>query len=221
MTGWPRAETAVLSWTVLRREVALEASGRDAAVTVLPVAAAVVLLSGLAFGPRPSVLAATAPGALWLAVLLAAVPLSDRGIRAERAEGSWDLLRAVVPSGALLVGKTAAVWLALSATWACAALLTVVLFGVSLPPSAYPAGFAGTLGVAALTVTFGAVTADGTRRPGLLGILLLPAALPVLLAGTQASTPGTSGGRWAALLVVFALVAVVAAWAVFPALVEE
>lgn len=221
MTARLPAGAAVLSWAVLRREIALESSGRDAAVTVLPVAAVVILLSGLAFGPRPSVLATTAPGALWLAVLLAAVPLSDRVTRAERAEDAWDLLRGVAPTGALLAGKTAAVWLALAATWTCAALLTIVFFGVSLPASAFPAAFAGTLAVAALTVTFGAVTADGTRRPGLLGVLLLPAALPVLLAGTQASTPGTPGGRWAALLAVFALVAVVAAWAVFPALVEE
>jgi heme exporter protein B len=203
------------------RDIAVEASGREAATAVIPLVAAAVLLAGLGFGPRPDVLTTVAPGLSWLVVLFAAVPLARGVAAAERSEGCWDLLRAVVTPASLWAGKILALWLWLLVTWALATVLSLGLFGAELAPATLLAGPLGTLGLATLTVAFGVLLAAAERRNGLLGVLLLPAGLPALLAGVQVSTLGAGGWRWLALLVAYDLVTLAAAWAVFPVLLEE
>lgn len=206
---------------VLRREVAVERAGREALVTTAPFAAAFVVLAGLAFGPAPAELARTAPGAVWLAVLVATVPLARTVAAVEVADDSWDLVRGLVAPGALFAGKLLAAWSALALTWALAAGLVVVLFDARLPAAAAWGAAVGTLALAASTTTVGALTAFGTRRRGLLAALLLPAGLPALLAGTQLTTPGVPAAPWAVMMGVYAAVLLTASWAVFPALLEE
>jgi heme exporter protein B len=206
---------------VFRREVAVERAGRETLVTTLPFVAAFVILAGLAFGPSPHDLAVTGPGTVWLAVLVATVPLSRAVAGAEVAEDSWDVLRALVPPGALFAGKLLAGWAALAVTWLFAGGLVVVLFGVPAPPQARYGGALGCLALAALTTGFGVLTASGPRRRGLLAALLLPAGLPALLAGTQLASTKVSVLPWAILMTLYAAVVVTASWAVFPALVEE
>jgi heme exporter protein B len=206
---------------VAARDVAVEASGREAATAVVPLVVAAVLLAGLGFGPRPDVLTAVAHGLSWLVVLFAAVPMARGVAAAERSEGCWDLLRAVVSPASLWAGKILALWLWLMVTWTLATVLSLVLFGATLAPATLLAGPLGTLGLAALTVAFGVLLAAAERRSGLLGVLLLPAGLPALLAGVQVSTPGTGSWRWLVLLAAYDLVTLAATWAVFPVLLEE
>lgn len=206
---------------VLRRDVAVERAGRESLVTTFPFVAAFVVLAGLAFGPAPQELARTAGGTVWLAVLVATVPVARSVAGAEVSDGSWDVLRGLAAPGALFLGKLLSVWLALAVTWLAAAGLVVVLFGTPLPAGAAWGAVAGTLGLAALTTSLGVLVATGDRRRGLLSALLLPAGLPALLAGTQLATPGVPVLPWAVMMTVYAAVVVTAAWAVFPALLEE
>jgi heme exporter protein B len=206
---------------VLRRELAVERAGRETLVTTVPFVAAFVVLAGLAFGPAPRQLASAAGGTLWLAVLVATVPLSRSVAGAEIAEDSWDLLRGLVRPGPLFAGKLLASWAGLLVTWLLAAGLVVFLFGVPLPPGALYGGLLGTLSLAALTTALGVLVAMGARRRGLLAALVLPGGLPALLAGTQLATPGVPALPWAALLTLYAAVVLTAAWAVFPVLLEE
>lgn len=215
------APVATQALAVWRREVAVERAGREALVTTVPFVAALVILAGLAFGPSPRDLAVTGPGTAWLAVLVATVPLSRTVAGAEVAEDSWDALRGLVGPGALFAGKVLAVWSALALTWLLAGGLVVVLFGVPVPPQALYGGGVGTLALAALTTGFGVLTASGPRRRGLLAALLLPAGLPALLAGTQLASTNSPVLPWAVLMTLYAAVVVTAAWAVFPALLEE
>jgi heme exporter protein B len=206
---------------VAARDVRVEWSGREAATVVVPLVAAVILLAGLGFGPRPDVLSAVAPGLSWLVVLFAAIPLTRGVAAAERAEGCWDLLRALVTPTSLLAGKMLALWLWLTAAWAIATALSLVLLNAAVAPAAALAGPLGALGLAAVTVTFGTVLASVEGRAGLLAVLLLPAGLPALLAGTQAATPGVAALPWLAVLTAYDLIALSVAWAVFPLLLEE
>lgn len=210
-----------LGWLVLRRELAVEAADRQTLVTVAPFVAVLALAGGLAFGPRPSVLTATGPGLVWLVVLVAAVPLAPAVAVAEAANDAWDLLRALTTPGGLLVGKLAAMWLRLLAGWALATALIAALFGVAPSAPAAAGGLLGTLGVAALTVLLGTLLPASTRRPALLAVLLLPAALPALLAGTEAATASVRAGPWLALLAVFDLLTLTVTWALYPALLED
>lgn len=206
---------------VFRREVAVELAGRDALVTTAPFVAAFVVLAGLAFGPGPQQLAATAGGTAWLAVLVATVPLARAVAGAEMAEESWDALRALVAPGPLFAGKLLATWAALALTWVLSAALVSVLFEVPVLPGALYGGAVGTLALAAATTTLGVLVASGARRRGLLAALILPAGLPALLAGTQLATPGVAVLPWGVLMTLYAVAVLTAAWAVFPVLLEE
>lgn len=206
---------------VLRREVAVERAGRELLTTTLPLAAAFVVLAGLAFGPAPQALARTAGGTVWLAVLVATVPVARALVSAELTEDAWDLLRGLTSPGALYAGKLIAAWAALAAVWATTLALVAVLFDIRPPPAALGAGALGTLALAALTTAAGVLVASGSRRRGLLPALVLPAGLPALLAGAQLTTPGVPALPWAVLLTSYAGVLVTASWAVFPALMEE
>lgn len=206
---------------VMIREIGLEAANREASVTVLPFVAALIVLAGIGFGGDPRLLATVAPGLVWLVVLVAAVPLAPAVSVAERQDGCWDLLRGLVSPAALFTGKLAALWLWLITCWATATVLAVLLLGANWTGSTLAAGLAGTLGLAALVVMLGALLGGATRRAGLLAVLLLPAGLPVLLAGTQAMTASVPAGRWLALLVGFDALVLSLVWAVFPTLLEE
>lgn len=206
---------------VLTRELSLEVASREALAVVPSFVLASVLLAGLGFGPRPDVLAAVAPGLPWLVVLFAAAPLARLVAAVERDEGCWDLLRTLVRPGALLCGKVTALWLALAATWGLAAGLGAGVANSALTAGGLLAGGLGTLGLAAVTATFGALLAGTGRRVGLLSSLLLPAGLPALLAGTQAATMGVDPRPWIALLLAYDVVMLAVAWAVFPVVLEE
>lgn len=203
------------------RDLAVEAAGRDTLVTVAPFALAAVLLVGLGAGVAPETLAAVGPTVVWLVVLLAAVPVSAVLASQEREDGCWDLLRGLLQPVALLAGKVVVAWLLLGAVWAVTAVLVAVLYTVTLPAAAVFAGVLGTLGIATVTVLFAVVVSDVSRRPGLLAVLLLPAALPVLLAGAQAALAPETAAAWLALLTAYDAVGLAVAWAVFPVLLEE
>jgi heme exporter protein B len=206
---------------VLRREAAVERAGRELLTTALPLAAAFVVLAGLAFGPEPQTLGRTAGGTVWLAVLVATLPVARAVLSAEMTEDSWDVLRGLTTPGAMFSGKLLGVWAALLTVWAITSGLVAVLFDVRPPLVALGAGVLGTLGLASLTTAVGVLVATGSRRRGLLPALVLPAGLPALLAGAQLSTPGVQALPWAVLLVAYAAVLLTACWTVFPALLEE
>ncbi len=215
MNGTLRAAGSV-AW----REVRLEACGREQLGVVMPFVLAMLVLAGLAFGPAPAVLVAVAPGLPWLTVLFAAVPLARGVAAAERDDGSWEVLRGLVAPGPLLAGKVAALWLWLAIVFAGAVIVSAGLLNAAPRAAVVPAGVFGTLAIAATTVVFGTVV-DSSARSGLLGVVLLPAGLPALLAGTQAGTPEVPAAPWLALLVAYDLVAVALAWALYPYLLEE
>lgn len=203
------------------RDLAVEAAGRDTVVTVAPFALAAVILVGLGAGVAPETLAAIGPTVVWLIVLLAAVPVSAVLASQEREDGCWDLLRGLLQPVALLAGKVTVAWLLLGAVWAVTAGLVAALYTITLPATALLAGVLGTLGIATVTVLFAVAVSGTSRRPGLLAVLVLPAALPVLLAGAQTAAAPESAVAWLALLVAYDAVALVAAWAMFPVLLEE
>jgi heme exporter protein B len=206
---------------VLRRELAIERAGREVVTTALPLTAAFVVLAGLVFGPVPRDLVNSAGGTVWLAVLVATVPVARALLSAELTEDAWDVVRGLTTAGSLYAGKLLAVWAALGSVWLVASSLVIVLFDVQPPAAALGAGVLGTLALASLTTTVGVLVASGARRRGLLPALVLPAGLPALLAGAQLSTPAVPVLPWLVLLAAYAAVVLTASWAVFPALLEE
>ncbi|MGY1847798.1 MULTISPECIES: heme exporter protein CcmB [unclassified Blastococcus] len=205
---------------LVRRDARIALGGVDGFASVLPFVAAGVVLGGLVLGPDPVALRAAAPGLVWLLVLTAAVPLARLVAAAERDEDSWDLLRGLVPAGALFLAKAAVLWTALAVTWTTGTVLAVLLLDGPVSLAGCAAAALGLGGVAASTTVFGALLAASARGAGLLAALVLPAGLPALLAGTQAGVVAEPL-PWLVLLVAYDLVAGATAWAVFPFLLEE
>lgn len=206
---------------VARRDLAIESSSHHLAVAALPFVLSAAVLAGLAFGPRPATLVAVGPGLVWLLVLFATVPLTRGIVTAERDEGCWDLLRAIVPPGRLLAGKVAAVWVWLTGVWAVSSILVTALFANPVRAAGLAAGPVATLGLAVAAVLFGLLVSDAVGGERLLAVLLLPAGLPTLLAATQLGLGSGSAATWLALLVVYDVIAVTVAWALFPVLLVE
>lgn len=205
---------------VVARELAVERRSWATTSTVLPFTVAAVLLAGLAVGSDRQVLAAAAPGIVWLVVLLAAVPLARSVTSAEQADDAWDLLRALVPPTALGAGKVLAVWVVLLGTWSAAAAMAAVGFGARWSLLGVAVAVLATLGLAADLVVLGAVLGSAGSRQGLLGTLVLVAGLPAVVAGAQAALD-PDALRWLALVVGWDAVTLAVAWACFPLLVEE
>lgn len=206
---------------VAARDLSVEAAGRDMTVSVAPFALAAVLLVGLGAGGGPATLVAVAPTVTWLVTLLAAVPIATVLVAQEHEDGCWDLLRGLLRPGSLLLGKLAAAWLLLATVWGFTAVLVSALYNAPPNGEALAGGVLGTFGVATVTVLFAVLTAGSARRPGVLSILMLPAALPVLLAGVQtAATPATAAA-WIIFLAAYDAVMYAITWAVFPVLLEE
>lgn len=203
---------------LVRRDLAVEAVTREASATVPPLILAGLLLAGLGFDLPPKALAAVAPGLVWLLVLTAAVPLARSLLAAERDDDAWDMLRALTSPGALLAGKATSLCLLLWLAWGFGTVLALVLLDAHWSLAAALAAALAMPGVAVNATVYGVLMAED-RRPALLTTLVLTAGLPALVAGSQvAATEQT--GPWFVLLGVYDLVAIVTAWAVFPALLD-
>lgn len=146
----------------------------------------VAMLFPFAVGPDPVLLARTGGGMLWVAALLAALLPVDRLFADDAADGALDqfALRGITEES-VVAARLAAHWLGftlplLVATLPAAALLN--LDGATL--ARLILGLAiGTPALAALGVLVAALTLSLRGAGGIVGLLLLPLAVPLLIFG--------------------------------------
>jgi heme exporter protein B len=143
----------------------------------------------LAIGPAPQVLAALAPGIVWVCALLAALLPLDRLFGADFEDGSLDqLLLSGLPASLVSLAKAISHWLVTGVPLLLAAVPLAVM--LRLPDAALPALLGGLLmGTAVLSLlgTACAAIVLGARRGGvLLPVLVLPLTTPVLIFGAAA-----------------------------------
>lgn len=146
----------------------------------------VAMLFPFAVGPDPVLLARTGGGMLWVAALLAALLPVDRLFADDAADGALDqfALRGITEES-VVVARLAAHWLGfalplLVATLPAAALLNLdgatlarLILGLAISTPA----------LAALGVLVAALTLSLRGAGGIVGLLLLPLAVPVLIFG--------------------------------------
>ena len=148
-----------------------------------------VTLFPLGVGPELGLLSRIAPGAVWVAALLAALLSLDRLFVADHDDGSLEqLMLGTLPLEFVVLAKTAAHWLTTGLPLAAAAPILALLLNmntdglviliVSLLLGTPILSLIGAVG-AALTV--------GLRRGGaLIALLVLPLYVPVLIFGVGA-----------------------------------
>ena len=127
-------------------------------------------------------------GVLWVTLLFASILGHNRSVALEREHGGFDaLLLAPVARGAIFAGKL----LANALFTLTIALLLLPLLTVLYNLPQFPAALLlivppGCLGLAAVGTLLAAVTVQTRARDSLLPVLLLPVALPLLLATLRA-----------------------------------
>ena len=210
--GEPGGGLAVAFWATLKRDLVLLLRRRSEVMNPLVFFAIVITLFPIGISPDPQLLAAIAPGLLWVAALLAALLSLDSLFRADYDDGSLEqLLLTPQPLAVLALAKVAVHWLLTGLPLA----LMAPLLGVML---ALPAGSYGVLAVSlalgsaslSLIGAIGAALTVGLCRGGvLLSLLVLPLYIPVLIFGAGAVQAAIFGdGVMAHLAILGALLAI-------------
>jgi heme exporter protein B len=214
---------------VCGKDLRIEARSRVGLNQVVPFAAAVLLLFGLALGPDRHALEPAASGLFWIAVLLTVVLAVQRSFAVESADSARDGLRlsGLDPAG-IFLGKGAAIVAQLLALEALLTAGVALLYGAQLSGGLVllAACLTASIGLAAVGVVYGAVSSGVRVKETLLPLLFLPVAAPVLLGATKAWNAALAGtpahaGIWLTLLAIFAVVYVAVGIAAFGPLLED
>ncbi|MBF0285555.1 MAG: heme exporter protein CcmB [Magnetococcales bacterium] len=202
---------------------------RSTLSSMLFFAIAALVVFQAAFEPDRKEAVKLLPGLIWVTVLFTSLVGLGRVFQAEEEDGAFEgLLLAPIPREAVFLGKW---WGNLSLTALVELMLLpvmLVLFNVdawAVLPAMFGVLLLGTLGFTALGVLLAALTQGARGRETLLALLLLPLAVPLLIAGVQATAAllGTGGeiAPWVRLILIFDVVYLsLAPWA-FGWLVEE
>ncbi len=215
---------------VAAKDLRIEARSKVALSQVVPFGVVALVLFAFALGPDRQVMARSAAGLFWVAVLFCTVLAVQRSVSVEAGDAARDGLRlsGLDPAG-LFLGKATAVAAQLAILELVLAAGVVLLYGVhvTVPWLLVASCVLGAVGLAATGTLYGALSAGLRVRETLLPFLLLPIAAPVLLAGTriwQAALAGgvaSQGTPWFRLLVVFDAVYLALGVVVFGPLMES
>ncbi|MEO6745714.1 MAG: heme exporter protein CcmB [Caldimonas sp.] len=161
----------------------------------------VASLFPLAVGPEPTLLRTLAPGAVWVAALLASMLSLARLFADDCRDGTLEqMLQSPTPLPLLCLAKMAAHWLGSGLLLAAVSPLLALQFDLSAPATlALAASLLLGTPVLSLVGGIGAALTVGVRGAGvLLSVLVLPLVVPVLVFGAGAVAAGdTASGSGA------------------------
>ncbi len=158
----------------------------------------VCALFPLGIGPAPEVLAAIAPGVVWVIALIASILATETLFRSDFEDSSLDqFLLSPLPLFWLILSRLAAQWLL---TGLPLALISPLLgLFMQLPAAAMPALVVSLLlgsGIMCAIGAIGTALTVGLNRGGLLlALLVLPLYIPVLIFGSAAVATAAAGGE--------------------------
>jgi len=218
MNGWRRATT------LARKDLLLEWRGRETAVMITTLALLLILLLGFALDSAP----ARAPAILWVALGVAAMVGVARPTQAELEAGALETLLLYPGSREdLYWGKCAALTIMLCALLGLLVPLLGILFNINLwhqLPALFGVGLLGVIGLASVGTLLASLALQVRGRELLLPLLLLPIALPVVLASLRLTEIALSGGPWMpwlGVLATFDLLFLLVAPILFSVVMEE
>lgn len=156
----------------------------------------VCVLFALAVGPDLTLMSKIAAPVLWTAALLATLISLDQVYRADREDGSLDVIIATSDELAVTAAaKAAAHWLSTGAPLIVATPLLAILMNLSA--SAYlPLMLSLTIGTPALSLIgafAAALTVPLPRANLLISLIVSPLYMPILIFGAGAASAGAAG----------------------------
>lgn len=178
-------------YALIRRDLVLALRQGGGAGTALGFFLTVIVLLPIGIGPDQALLQRIAPGALWVALLLAVLLSADRIFQIDYDDGSLEVMATgVAPLELVALTKSCVHWLSTALPLAIAAPLLGFLINLDVAAIG-PLLLAMGLGSISLSLlaSLGAAVTVGLRRGGLLvSLLVLPLYVPVLIFGVSASS---------------------------------
>jgi heme exporter protein B len=216
-------------WAITAKDIAAELHTREMVSAMLVFAVLSLLVFSFALDLRGDMAEAAAPGVLWATVAFAGTLGLSRSLAREQQTGCIDgLLLAPMDRSAIFFGKALGNLLFISVVEIVLLPLTVILFDLPLlRPSVILVIVLGTVGYAAVGTLLAAIAVNTRAREVMLPILLLPLAIPNLIAAVQATGGLIEGaslsdvGGWVQLLVAYDLVIIAVSMLTFEYVVEE
>jgi heme exporter protein B len=213
------------------KDLRVEWRNRETLASVCVFGILVVFLFNFAFEPGREETLRLLPGLLWISFAFAGVLCFNRSFAVERENACLEgMALAPVDPGLIYLGKMLANLLFLGIAECVIVFATGLWYNFSFVPSLKwfaPITFVGTVGYVAVGTTFGAVAANIHMREVMLPVLQFPVAVPVLIAGIEASTgalkgdPPSSYLSWIKLAAGFAVIFIVLSYLLFEYVLEE
>ncbi len=168
-------------------------------------------------------------GVLWVTVVFASILGLNRSLAMERDQGNLDaMLLAPINRAAIFLGKLIGNYLFALAVGLLLLPVMTVLFNMPLfQPWLILILFLGTLGFSTVGTLLATMTVQTRARESLLPIVMLPIALPVLLASVHASTniltnaPIDDWIAWPQILVVVDVIYLILCFLLFEFVIED
>ncbi len=197
-----------------RREIRIELRSRTTLSQILPFSAIVLVLVAFIFNLDTKLLRDTAAAIFWIVTTFSVIFSVTRSMRVEFENNALEGQLIYGASAiAIFFGKVLGQTVILYVADIIVGALTFVLYGVS--PGNYLllvlATLLATLGLCAIGLLYGALIGEARGGEGLLPLLLLPIALPILVAATKTwqdglGRNGSINDPWLKLIALFSLV---------------
>ena len=215
-------------WAIVAKDIAAELHTREIFNAMFVFAVLALLIFSFALNLRGATAQAAAPGVLWATIAFAGNLGLSRSMTHEQQTGGLDGLRlAPIDRTAIFFGKALGNLLLMLVVEVVLLPLGTALLNVSLlRPSVLVVLLLGTVGYAAVGTLLAAIAVNTRAREVMLPILLLPLAVPLLIAAVQATAGLLDGltladvNGWMRILVVYDLVMVAVAVLTFEYAIE-
>jgi len=223
--------TARVIWAIVMKDLRVEWRRRETLAGMCMFGLLAVFLFNFAFEPAREETLRLLPGLLWVAFAFAGVMGFNRSFAAEGENSGLEGMRlAPVDPGAIYLGKMLANLFFLGIAEVVVVCAASLWYNFSFVPALGRFAlvtFLCTLGYVAVGTTFGAIAANTRMREVMLPALQFPVAVPVFIAGVEASTAALRGGSgsdyasWVRLAAGFSVIFLAVSYMLFEYVLEE
>jgi heme exporter protein B len=176
-------------WWMVHKDLVSEFRSRRVWPAMLLLGVVVALLFSIQMDLLPEHKRQIVGGLLWLSVFFAGATVFERSFAAEREEGCWDALQLLpVSPGTVFFAKLTVNVVALAVLEILLIPLFFVLSGLPVLPHVHQLALIALLaspGLAAVGTLVSALAAGGGKSGSLLVLVVLPLAVPVMLAAAE------------------------------------
>ena len=213
-----------VSWStpilaILWKDILLESRTREMVMPILVFSFLVIAVFNFVIDPKPALVAAVAPGVLWVAFTFAGMLGLNRSFAMEKEHGGIEgLMMSPVGRDLIYLGKMLGTFFFILVVELIMLPVFAAIFNLPLfEPGLLLITVLATFGFATVGATFSAMAVNTRAREILLPILFFPIAVPVIIAAAEATRAVLAGdsfgdySRWLQLMAAFDVMFVVIA----------